>query len=48
MCSTDQIHVVFGQEAGDNVRAKGKGDAAIVFAPAGDVLIRVGPQQVAE
>lgn len=36
------------EEAVDNVRAKGEGDAALVFGPAGDVLVGVGPQEVAE
>jgi hypothetical protein len=48
MCSTDQVHVVFGQEPRHHVGTEGKGDASIVFAPASDVLVRIGPQQVAE
>ena len=43
-----QIHVMLLQEAGDDVRAEGEGDAAVVFAPAGDVLVGIGPEEVAE
>lgn len=43
MGSTDEIHVMLLQESRDHIRAKGEGDATIVFAPAGDVLVRIGP-----
>lgn len=46
--TADEIHVVFLQEAGDNVWTKGKGDAAIILRPAGNILIRIGPEQIAE
>ncbi len=46
--ATDQIHVVFLQEARDDVRSKGKRNTAIVLAPAGDVLVWIGPEEVAE
>jgi hypothetical protein len=46
--STDEVHVVFLQEARHHVRTKCEGHATIVFAPAGDVLVRIGPQQIAE
>ena len=48
MSAADQIHVVLLQEAGDDVRAEGEGHAAVVLAPAGDVFVRVGPQQIAQ
>lgn len=48
MCSADEVHVVFVQELGDNIRAEGEGDATVVFAPARHVFIRVGPQQVTQ
>ena len=46
--SSDEIHVVSVEELGDNVGAEGEGDAAVVLAPALDVLVGVGPEQVAE
>lgn len=46
--TADEVHVVFLQEAGDDVWAKGEGDAAVVLGPAGDVLVRIGPEQIAE
>ena len=36
------------QEAGDDVRAESERDTAVVFAPAGDVLVGVGPEEIAE
>ena len=36
------------QETRDDVRPEGEGHASIVFAPTSDVLVRVGPQQVAK
>ena len=44
MRSADEIHVVFLQEARDDVRAEGEGHTSIVFAPSGDVLIGIRPQ----
>jgi len=43
-----EIHVVFLQEAGNDIRSEGEGHAAVVFAPACDVLIGVGPEEIAE
>lgn len=43
-----QVHVVFLQEARHHVRAKGERDATVVFAPAGDVLVRIRPQEIAQ
>lgn len=48
MGPTDEVHVVFVEEFCDHVGAKGEGDAAVVLAPAEHVLIRVGPQQIAQ
>jgi len=48
MCTADQVHVVFLQESRDNVWSKGERHTAVVFAPARDVLVGVGPQKVAE
>jgi hypothetical protein len=46
--AADEVHVVFLQEAGDNVGPEGEGDAAIVFGPACYVFVGVGPEEVAE
>ncbi len=39
---------MFLQEAGHDVWAKGERDTAVVLGPAGDVLVGVGPEQIAE
>ncbi len=36
------------QKARDDVGAECEGDAAVVFAPAGDVLVGVAPEEIAE
>lgn len=46
--AADEVHVVLLQEARHHVRAKGEGHAAVVFAPAGDVLVGIGPQEIAQ
>ena len=46
--ATDEIHVVFLQEARYNVGTKGEGYATVVFTPARNVFIRIRPQQIAE
>jgi hypothetical protein len=43
-----QVHVVFLQEARYNVRTECEADTSVVFAPAGDILVWVGPQEIAE
>lgn len=48
MCTTDQIHVVLGEEPRNDIRAEGEGYATVIFTPAGDVLVWIGPQQVTE
>lgn len=48
MRAAHEVEVEAVEEADDNVGAKGEGDAAIVLAPAADLLVRVGPQQVAQ
>jgi hypothetical protein len=46
--TADEVHVVLLEEARDNVGSKGERDTSVVLAPAGDVLVRVGPEEVAE
>ena len=48
MSTADQVHVVFLQEARYNVWTESEGDTTVVFTPAGDILIRVRPEQIAE
>lgn len=48
MRSADEVHVVFVQELGNNIRAEGEGDTTVIFAPARHVFIRVSPQQVTQ
>jgi hypothetical protein len=46
--TADEVHVVFLQEARDDIWAEREGDTAIVLGPAGDVLVGVRPQEIAE
>lgn len=46
--AANEVHVVFLQEARDDVGTERERDAAVVLRPARDVLVRVGPEQVAE
>ena len=48
MSSADEVHVVLLQEFAHNVWAEGEGDTTVVLAPTGDVLVRVGPEEVAK
>ena len=48
MRATDQIHVVFLQEARDYVWTKREGDPTVVLAPARNIFVRIGPEQVAK
>jgi len=44
----DQVHVVPLEKARDDVGAKRKRDAAVVLAPARDVLVGIRPEEVAQ
>ena len=48
MSTTDEVHVVLLQETRYYVWAEREADTSIVLTPTGDVLIRIGPQQIAE
>lgn len=48
MCSANQVHVVLLEEAGNHVGSECEGDAAVIFAPTRNVLVRVRPEQVAQ
>lgn len=39
---------MFLQEARDDIGAEGERDTTVVFAPAGDILVGIGPQQIAK
>lgn len=46
--TADQVHVVLLQEPRDDIGAECEGNTSIVFTPSRDVLVRIGPEQVAE
>lgn len=46
--TANEVHVVLLQEARNHVGAECERHATIVFAPASDVLVGVGPQQIAK
>lgn len=48
MGTADQVHVVFLQETRDDIGAKRETDTSVVLAPTSDILVGVGPQQIAE
>ena len=48
MGTADEIHVVLLQEARHDVWSERKAHTSVVLAPPGDVLVGVGPQQIAE
>lgn len=48
MGTTDQIQVVLVQELGHHLWAKGKWDTPVVLPPAQNILVWVGPEQVAQ
>ena len=48
MSPADQVHVVFLQEPRDDIGTECEGDASVIFAPAGDVFVGVGPEEIAQ
>jgi len=48
MGTANEVHVVFLQEARHHIRAEGEGNTTVVLTPSRDILVGVGPQQVAE
>ena len=48
MSSADEIHVMLLEKARYNVWTECEGDTSVIFAPARDVLVRVGPEKIAE
>lgn len=43
-----QVHVVLLKESGDDIWTKSEGDTTVVLGPSGNVLVWVGPEQVAK
>lgn len=43
-----QIHVVFLKETRDDIGTKRERDTTVVFAPTRDVLVGIGPEEVAQ
>ena len=41
MSSANKVHVVLLQEAGNDIGSEGERHTAVVFTPAGDILVRV-------
>ena len=48
VCAADQVYVEILQEFLNNVLAEGVADASLVFAPALDVGVGIGPEQIAK
>ena len=48
MRSADQIHVVLLQKARDDVGSEGERNTSIIFTPASDILVWVGPEEITE
>jgi hypothetical protein len=48
MGTTDEIHVMFLQEAGHDIRTECEANTSVILAPSGDILIWVGPKEIAE
>lgn len=48
MGAADQIHVVFLEEAGDDIGTEGEADASVVFTPTGNIFVGVRPQKIAQ
>lgn len=48
MCAAYEVEIVFVQELGHNLDTERERDASIVLTPARDVLVRIGPEKIAE
>jgi len=46
--TTYEVHVMLLQKSRDNIRAECERDTTVIFTPASDILIRVGPKEIAE
>lgn len=48
MRATYQIYVVFLYKTMDNVRTECEGYTAIILSPAGDLLVRIRPEEITQ
>jgi hypothetical protein len=48
VCTAYEVHVMLLEEAGYNVRAEGEGDTTVILTPASDILVGIGPQEIAK
>lgn len=48
MGTANEVHVVLLQETGDHVGTKCEGHTTVVFAPASDILVGIGPQKITQ
>jgi len=48
MGPANQIEIMLVQELGNDLTTECEADAAVILAPASDVLVGVGPEQIAE
>jgi hypothetical protein len=48
MRTADEVHVVLLQEARDHIWSECEAHTSVVLAPSGDILVRVGPKEIAE
>lgn len=48
MSSADQIHVMLLKESRDDIGPEGERYTSVVFAPAGDILVWIGPEKIAQ
>ena len=48
MRTTDEVHVMLLQEARNHIRSEREADTSVVLAPPGDILVWVGPEEIAE
>ena len=48
MSSANQVQIVLLQELRDNIGTKSIGDTTIIFTPAHDLLVGIGPEEITE
>ena len=46
--TADEVHIMLIEESGNDIGAECERDTTVVFAPSCDVLVGVGPEQVAK
>jgi hypothetical protein len=48
MSTADQVHVMLLKEPRDDIGPEGERNTSVVFAPAGDILVWIRPEKIAE